>query len=285
MGHDQVDAHVFVSNWKCSDCDFARENAVPLLPFPFHRQRLDLALHRSMHLYLDRPDQASMECALVLLAALRPKISELPACMIGIGKRAVLVAAFEPGIAGVLSFFDPIKEAIIGPFDPHDHVLQHMRSNVTILWSEVFHVHQITLLSVVIHGEFTGELLAGLLVVVPWMPLDVHLIGVTTFGERCIVEFPGTIKNPLQFLCCRFIGRKAILKCFDAHFAALWRGNEIGSSSLFLLVFLHTTQLFWLNVPVPITVPCVLHIHTRLGSQMFSFYRRGVGPALPLDVS
>lgn len=152
VGHAQVDAHVFVSDWKCSDFDFARENAVPLLPFPFDRQRLDLALHLSMHLYLDRPDRASMERALVFLPALQPKSSELPACMIGIGKRVVLVAAFEPGIAGLLSFFDPLKEAVIGPFDPHNHVLQHMRSNVTILWSEVFHVHQITLLSVVIHG-------------------------------------------------------------------------------------------------------------------------------------
>ena len=73
VGHAQVDAHVFVSNWKCSDCDFAREYAVPLLPFPFHRQRLDLALHRSMHLDLDRPDLAEMERALVFLPPSNPR--------------------------------------------------------------------------------------------------------------------------------------------------------------------------------------------------------------------
>src|SRR5947208_3447665 len=104
--------------------------------------------------------------------------------MIGIGKAFVLIATFEPGVAGLLSVFDPIKETVIGAFDAQDDILQHMRGDLLIFWSQVLDLHQSALLCVVAYDQFAGQPPACLFVVVSWMSLDVHLIGVTAFGER-----------------------------------------------------------------------------------------------------
>src|SRR5260370_22808262 len=119
--------------------------------------------------------------------------------MIGIGKALVLIPAFKPGMSRFLTMLDPFKETIIGPLDPQDDILEHMRGDVLILRSKLFDGYQITLLLIVANR------------------LACHLPCFLALSERGVVEFPRTLYYPLQFVCRRLIRLDAKFVGFDAH--------------------------------------------------------------------
>ena len=110
VGHAQVNTHIFIGDGKWHRFDFTGEDAVPVLPVPFHRQCLDLAFHLAVHLHLDGTNVTEREQGFALASTLR----ELPACMIGIRKRVILIATLEPGVAGCFPGLAAAEERLEG---------------------------------------------------------------------------------------------------------------------------------------------------------------------------
>ena len=183
VSHAQVNAYIFVTGGEgVRLANFAGTYRVPVLSLALDGQGFDRALYVAVQVQFDganlRQSQVDPDDPFFLCRALF--CLQLPACPIGITERIVAVAPLKSGIPWVLTVVDTPEEVVIGPFEAQDHILQHMRSNLLVLWSKLFDVYQFALLLVVADRVLSAELLASFLMVVVGMWPDRHLVGITT---------------------------------------------------------------------------------------------------------
>src|SRR2546421_4035631 len=178
VAHTQVNAHIFVT---CGEgvrlADFTGENRVKVFSLTLDRQRFDRTSYVPVQVQFDRPDLAQFQIDSddAFFGCWSGRSIQFPACPIGIGKRVVTVASLEAWIAGLFAIVHTPKEIVIGPLEAQDHILQHMSSDLLILWSLLFDVYQFTFLLVVANSILSRQLFARLIIVVVGMPLDSHL--------------------------------------------------------------------------------------------------------------
>src|SRR6266487_4129945 len=88
-----------------------------------------------------------------------------------------------------------------------------MRGNILVLFSEFcLDLRKSILLLIVPDMQFFGELLAGWLVIVVGMLLDMEIVGVFSFCQSRVVQLPAPGERPEQFLFGLFRWIDAILQ-------------------------------------------------------------------------
>jgi hypothetical protein len=124
----QIDANGLVRVGQFGLCyDLTGKAHVPMLPLALDRGCLDGSLNRSVQLDLDAAQATDRETG----------AAELPAGCIGKGETVVVRPALIARVARRLPATDPAKEVVKRLLDAAQNILQDVRTESTVLWSDI----------------------------------------------------------------------------------------------------------------------------------------------------
>ena len=114
-----------------------REGDVPLIDFPLHRDRLNLAFQGTVQL----------DFGMSYLGEMQELSIEFPTRPIRVGEAIIAVFAFEARVAWLLPIAHPSKESIKGFVESSQSILKDMSGDLFVLWPHfVFNFWKVILL-------------------------------------------------------------------------------------------------------------------------------------------